>query len=419
MPKIYSYTQSIDATELDAFCCLQVSYHDQFVFYDKETDVRRMGLGRCIAVPSMREVDVVNQGPEAESPVFFSFNRFDADNPAPADELFSSFPRLMFLLPELVIMRRGDKVLLQVNSLGPVHEKRVARFVREAEAAQPYQAKSVGYEIEMDSYEDWDQMVTGALSAIQEERVRKIVLSRRCRVNTKDSFQSVDALVNLINGPVRGVVFLYRYDYQFFCGCTPELLARKNGDAVETMCLAGTCRTSSDPVKRQALADELMNDAKNRQEHAYVVDFISHVVDRLCYAVDIPDAPQIKTLPTLQHLWTPVSAKLMGGRTLAELANHLHPTPALAGAPVGEALMLLRELEPYNRGFYGGTAGFVNADGDGEFVVTIRSGVFDSDGGYIYAGCGIVEGSDADSEYRETNLKMRTILSVFGDEGNE
>lgn len=103
----------------------------------------------------------------------------------------------------------------------------------------------------------------------------------------------------------------------------------------------------------------------------------------------------------------------MQGRSLADLAMQLMPTPALAGTPVGEAMMLLRQTEPFNRGFFGGCAGYLTADGDGEFSVTIRSGVFDGEMGWVYAGCGIVDGSKADDEYDEIDLKLKTILSAF------
>lgn len=419
MAKIYSHTASIDASELDAFCCLQSMFNDQFVYYDKASDARRLGLGRCVAVPSLREVDVVPQGPEDVPPVFFSFNRFDAGNPKPADDLMSSFPHLLYMLPEVVVLRRGDQTLLQVNSLGPVSPKRVERFLSLACKGDVAEAVSVSYEIEPDSPEEWEAMVDKALESIRGGKLDKVVLSRRCRVNFIDGpLTSLDALRNLVASSARGVVFLYRYDDVFFCGCTPELLVRKRGSNVETMCLAGTCPSSDDEEQRRAFADALMADDKNRNEHGFVVDFISHVVSRLCYDVDIPAQPSIKSLPTLQHLCTPVRAKLMEGRTISELANQLHPTPALAGDPVGQAMMLLRELEGYNRGFYGGTVGFVDGNGDGEFVVAIRSGVFDGDSGMIYAGCGVVDGSVAAEEYEETNLKMRTVLEAFGGAGS-
>ena len=81
------------------------------------------------------------------------------------------------------------------------------------------------------------------------------------------------------------------------------------------------------------------------------------------------------------------------------MMEDLHPTPAVAGTPVGEAKMLLREVEAYNRGFFAGACGYVDGAGDGEFSVALRTGVFDGEIGWVYAGCGIVEGSVADDEY--------------------
>ena len=228
--------------------------------------------------------------------------------------------------------------------------------------------------------------------------------------------------MNLIDGSARGTVFLYRYGDVFFCGCTPELLLRKKGTHVESMCLAGTCPHGETPEEQKALADELLGSEKNRREHEYVVKFMREVFARNCYNVDIPTTPQIKVLKHVQHLHTPAAAQVMEGTTLMGLASQLHPTPALSGTPVGEALMTLREAEGYNRGFFGGAVGYVNADGDGEFSVAIRSGVFDGERGWLYAGCGIVEGSDAAAEFNEIDLKLKTILSAFEapeDEGDE
>ena len=105
---------------------------------------------------------------------------------------------------------------------------------------------------------------------------------------------------------------------------------------------------------------------------------------------------------------------MLDGVTLTDLMEDLHPTPAVAGTPVGEAKMLLRAIEPYNRGFYAGACGFVDGAGDGEFSVALRAGVFDGEMGYVYGGCGIVGESDAEAEYAEIDLKLRTILSAFG-----
>ncbi len=436
MTRIYTCNVPIEADLVDAFCWLQKGFTDQFVYYDKQRACRYMGLGRCIALPSLRDVEYeygVGEASYAEGaggvesaegasdaaaqpPVFFSFNRFDATNPAPADDLMASFPRLRFMLSEIVLVENKRGRFLQVNSLGPVYPGRVARFTRMVAEAPRRQAVAIPFTVEPDSRAAWDAMMADALGAIERGRVSKVVLSRRLRLAAEHPFSSKDLLVNLIDGDARGTVLLYRYADVFFCGCTPELLVRKVGGAVVSMGLAGTCPAGATEAETEALAAELMADPKNRAEHDYVVRLIRSVFDRVCYDVDVPAVPEIMRLAHVQHLFTPAYAKVLPGVALTDLMEDLHPTPAVAGAPVGEAKMLLRAIEPYNRGFFAGPCGFVDGAGDGEFSVALRTGVFDGEGGWVYAGCGIVEGSDAAAEYDEINLKLRTILSAFGKE---
>ena len=250
---------------------------------------------------------------------------------------------------------------------------------------------------------------------LSQNEVQKVVLSRRLKLRADEPFSSKDLLVNLIDGTAHGTVLLYRYADVFFCGCTPELLVRKRGQQLESMCLAGTCPASEDPDRARELASELMADEKNRAEHEHVVHFMREVLGRICHDVRIPREPQILSLRHVQHLHTPVSAKVLEGVNLPELVGDLHPTPAVAGTPVGEAKMLIRQIEAYSRGFFAGACGYVDAAGDGEFSVGLRTGVFDGEGGWVYAGCGIVEGSVADDEFDEIDMKLKTILSAFGE----
>lgn len=413
VPRVYTYSQKLDADVVDAFCVLQKGFTDQFVYYDKDAPRRYLGLGRCIAFPSMADFEYVAQGPAAVAPILFSFNRFDAENPKPADELFASFPRLRFMLPEVVLIEDETGSYLQVNSLGPVYEGRAARFARTAAAAPARSRRTIPFSLERDSRAEWEAAVAAGLAAISSRAIDKVVLSRRQKIIADAPFSSKDLLVNLIDGDARGTVFLYRYGDVFFCGCTPELLVRKKGLSIESMCLAGTIGVGADEDERARLAAELLDDAKNRAEHEYVVDFMRHVISRNCYDVAIPTEPTIKSLRHVQHLCTPVAARIMDGVSIESLADQLHPTPALAGSPVGEALMTIRRIEAYNRGFFGGAVGYIDGDGDGAFSVAIRSGVFDGEMGWVYAGCGIVEGSEAASEFDEIDLKLKTILSAF------
>ena len=413
MTKIYSSSVPIEADIVDAFCIMQKGFTDQFVYYRKDAPRRFMGFGRCIALSSMEGVDCELEGPADVQPVFFSFNRFDAENPAPCDELFDAFPRLRFMLPEIVLIQTDAGSYLQVNSLSPVYQGRVRRFLKQAASAPARTRRTIPHRIEPDSREDWRRAVGEALAAIDAGVVGKVVLSRRQKLVADEPFSSKDLLVNLIDGDARGTVLLYRYADVFFCGCTPELLVRKDGARVSSMCLAGTCPAGADEQERRRLADELMADGKNRAEHDYVVRHVREVFRRVCYDVDVPQTPGIMPLTHVQHLHTPAAAQVLDGVSLWELMGDLHPTPAVSGTPVGEARMLIRRIERYNRGFFAGACGYIDAAGDGEFSVGLRTGVFDGETGWLYAGCGIVAGSEADAEYDEIGLKLKTILDAF------
>ena len=463
MTKIYSRTIALEADILDAFCELQQGFTDQFVYFDKARPNRYMGLGRCIALPYLDEIEYELEGEgagetgEAQTisgegaasvkpcgegavgsaqaagndgavgsaqatggssktpihPIFFSFSRFDAQNPAPTDELFEAFPCLGFMLPELVLIENEQGCFLQVNSLSHVYAGRVARFLKQANAAHARTRKTIPYTLEPDSPTNWKCAVDKALCAIKAGRLEKVVLSRRQKLVACETFSSADLRVNLIDGSARGVVLLYRYADVFFCGCTPELLVRKSADEVESMCLAGTCPAGNTEAESERLAHELLADKKNRAEHEYVVHFMREVLSRMCYDVRIPENPRILRLTNVQHLYTPCAARALEGVSIQTLRDALHPTPAVSGAAVGEAKMIIRQIEAFNRGLFAGSAGYVDGAGNGEFSVALRTGVFDGQTGWLYAGCGIVEGSEAASEYAEIDLKLKTILSAF------
>ncbi len=418
MTTIFTRTVPLNVDMVDAFCVLQQGFTDQFAYYDKQRSCRYFGLGRCIALSSFDDMKYIGEDSaeyhvSAQPPVFFSFNRFDEKNPACPDKLMESFPRLRFMLPEIVLIENERGRMLQINSLGPVYPGRVTRFLHLVQSAPPRSHTTIPLVLESDSLEMWRAYVAEALATIRTGRIHKLVLARRLTLHAKSPFSSKDALINLIDGPERGTVLLYRYADVFFCACTPELLVRKRGSKIESMCLAGTCGTGINETERMQLAADLYASTKNRVEHDYVVRFIREVFDRRCFNVEVASAPQLFALDHVQHLYTPVRACALEGLDLWTMVGDLHPTPATAGSPVGEAKMLLRRVEPFNRGFFAGACGYIDGAGDGEFSVALRSGVFDGQLGYVFAGCGIVEGSDADEEYEETMLKLQTILMAF------
>lgn len=192
---------------------------------------------------------------------------------------------------------------------------------------------------------------------------------------------------------------------RWLVGSTPEILVRRDGDRVSCHPFAGT---ATEP-------DGLLESRKDREEHAYVVDEIAAALAPLCKALDVPASPSVSRAGPVWHLGTMIVGRLKDPSTTAlDLALALHPTPAVCGFPRAAAAATIAELEG-DRGFYAGAVGWTNADGDGQWRVTIRCAELDPDGLRLRAaaGGGIVAASDPEAELAETRNKLRTVLGPF------
>ncbi|MFQ6393433.1 isochorismate synthase MenF [Nocardia sp. KC 131] len=195
-------------------------------------------------------------------------------------------------------------------------------------------------------------------------------------------------------------------------GATPEVLVARHGDTVTLRPLAGTLPRLADPRADAAQARELLASNKNRDEHAFVVEWIREILSPVCAELSIPDGPELINTHEVWHLATPINGRLRDPATTAlDLALLLHPTPAVCGTPTDLALDTITHMEE-DRGFYGGAVGWCDSDGDGEWVVAIRSAELSADGRSVraFAGGGIVAASDPHAELDETTAKLRTLL---------
>lgn len=195
-------------------------------------------------------------------------------------------------------------------------------------------------------------------------------------------------------------------------GATPEVLVARHGRTVTLRPLAGTLPRLADPDADAAQARELLSSTKNRDEHAYVIDWIRERLSPVCEELAIPDGPEIINTHEVWHLATPITGRLRDPATTAlDLAVLLHPTPAVCGTPTALALEAITDLEE-DRGFYGGAVGWCDATGDGEWVVAIRCAELSADGLGLraFGGGGIVAASDPLAELDETTAKLRTFL---------
>ncbi|MBV8927890.1 MAG: isochorismate synthase [Mycobacteriaceae bacterium] len=199
-------------------------------------------------------------------------------------------------------------------------------------------------------------------------------------------------------------------------GATPELLVSRRGEQVVCQPFAGSAPRSDDPGTDRANGEALVESAKNRVEHAMVVDAMRKALDPLCVELQIAGAPQLSSTAALWHLSTPITGRVRETSTTAlDLALALHPTPAVGGVPTDAAVALIAGLEG-DRGFYAGTAGWCDEHGDGRWVVSIRCAQLSADRrrARAHSGGGIVASSDPDDELAETTTKFKTILSALG-----
>ena len=198
-------------------------------------------------------------------------------------------------------------------------------------------------------------------------------------------------------------------------GATPELLVSRQGLEVVSHPLAGSARRWHDPRQDAAAARALLGSAKDHDEHRHVVEAILDALAPLCSRLRAPPGPSLHATRTMWHLGTRIEGRLKDPAvSSAHLAGLLHPTPAVCGTPRLPALEAIRALEPVDRGFYAGAVGWTDAAGDGEWYVSIRCARVQGRAMRLFAGAGIVAGSEPALEVDETAAKFRAMLDALG-----
>nr|WP_255699303.1 isochorismate synthase [Luteimonas sp. Y-2-2-4F] len=198
-------------------------------------------------------------------------------------------------------------------------------------------------------------------------------------------------------------------------GATPELLVSRRGEAVASHPLAGSARRCADAGEDARAAEALLASAKDHDEHRYVVEAILDALAPLCRQLQAPARPSLHATATMWHLGTRIAGTLKDPAvSAAALAGLLHPTPAVCGTPRLPALEAIRALEPVDRGFYAGAVGWTDAAGDGDWYVSIRCARVQARAMRLFAGAGIVAGSQPALEVDETAAKFMALLNALG-----
>lgn len=336
---------------------------------------------------------------------------------------WQAFGGARFTLPELLIFRRGaeawlmraTRVLPEV-SLKNLAERCVSRWSallakpratrRELRPAEP--------EHEQRSFQkSYLESAAEILAAIRRGEAQKVVLAVRDERQLRGDLLLASALRSLVAAQPRCLTFAQGLGDQTFLGASPERLVRSKGPHVEAVALAGTVGRGNSRAARLRLARQLQSSPKERREHDFVVRAVASSLRGFCDRVEAADQPGLLDTGTVQHLYTLVRGELRSARHILEIADRLHPTPALAGTPRSAALQLIGRFEDFDRGWYGGPVGWFDSAGQGDLFVALRCGLVSGGRVALFAGSGLVAESDPSHEAAETSLKLQSLGDVL------
>ena len=359
---------------------------------------------------------------------------FTGRRPDPADP-WGPFGPSSMVLPSLLLSTTPEGSSLTGSILqgepgqreAHVLERLWERLLARSRAIEPGQGGMVARPVfapltiadEQPNHDVWKRLVGMYAGAVGRGRIDKVVLARRVDLRSPVELDVANALRRLAASAPESTIYAFRRAGRTLLGATPERLVRTEGRAFRTAAVAGTIRRGADAAEDATLAAELLSSDKNREEQRIVVAAIRDLLTPVAATIEIAARPSVMTLRFAQHLVTEISGTLPDGHGLLSVAALLHPTPAVGGEPREVALALMDEHEGFDRGWYAGPVGWLGADGDGELCVALRCGIVDRTHASLFAGCGIVADSDPESEWEESRIKLRAVISALGIPGDE
>ena len=328
--------------------------------------------------------------------------------------LFTSFSfdqqqNSVLVIPEIVLAKKGNKSW--VTWIGDAKQPDFSKLLSTVPSGE------ITWDTGSISEEKWREQVGYAIKSIKDGRLEKVVLAR-------DQIARSDQPIN-----IRSVLQRLEIDYPStwlflvdgLIGATPELLVRLSKSLVTSRVLAGTIQKTGNEDRDLALAASLAKSSKDLEEHEYAVRSVADALEPFCSSTNVPESPFVLHLSNVMHLATDVTGVLNDSAKQADiftLIEQLHPTAAVCGTPTDIAKQLISDLEKMNRNRYAAPVGWVDANGDGEIAIALRCGLLleDKKSMRIFAGCGIVAGSDPETEFAESQAKlmpMRTALEML------
>ena len=441
---LFSYCLSLDKTILEfELHSLAAKFNKSFYFeipaekfaftgIDETISISEKGEGRFAATEKrinewkenfISNWDVINS---KRVPLFIGSLKFMVEH---SDEDWKEFEDSDWFVPEVVFLKLEKKNYLLYNfifsGISNTH-KTTEKFQSKLEyifkAIKEDNIGTNNFSVLSETgstpkdKKKWKQLIDKALDEIQDGKIEKIVLSRKVEYLLSDEPDIENLIARLKAQYPHCYIFIVNSNKSFFFGATPEKLANFIDGKIEIDALAGSAPRGKDDNEDKIFENNLMKSDKDIREHNFVVNHIKQMISN--YSIDefnITPA-SIRKLANIQHLLTKFSLNFNHGTSILSIVKGLSPTPAVCGIPTNDSLRLIKKLEGHNRGLYGGLIGWLNFENEGEFAVAIRSAILNKKKITAYAGCGIVQDSNPDLEYTETELKLKTIQNLLKNE---
>lgn len=408
----------------------------RFFWADFKREVIYVGLGRATSLEPTtiedrfqsideawqhmtRHAIVSEDAPGYTGPMLFG--GFNFDPLKQTTSLWASFPHTLFVVPQIMLTIAKGQAWLTINNLitsqssltdDYYHRDFLHKLNNITDKIDPPELANILHQEDI-APSQWMSDVERVTASIQSGELDKVVLARELRLFADQPIVASAALERLYTQQRDSYIFAFEHGDESFIGATPERLVKKEGEQFLSTCLAGSFARGNTTSEDVDFGVTLLQDDKNLLEHALAVKMIRNAMSEVCLSIEMPEQPILLKLKDIQHLYTPVAGKAREGASLLKAVEALHPTPALGGYPPQEAVEMIREVEQLDRGWYAAPIGWINRHQDGEFAVAIRSALIQGSEASLFAGCGIMGESDPLSEYNETTLKFRPMLTAL------
>lgn len=441
-PVIFSYVVKLDKKDpLQVYSMFDVSHTGKRFFWSTpKRDFMLSGIGIELTLTSDKDAVhrfytieamwnewkqytyiIGQQNQLGTGPILFGGFSFDPQKIRGNDK-WKAFSNARFHLPTIMVTKNNESFYLTINKVIKGEEdsetiieqiQQYNEIIQNGCFQNEDNSLSIKEKIAFHK-EEWLKAVQKAKEQIKKAYFEKAVLAREVLLSFNQSITISTVLKNLEKAQMPGYLFSFEVGEKSFVGATPERLVKKMQNQVYSTCLAGSIKRGKTKEEDIALGEQLLEDKKNLHEHEIVVRMIRNAFEHCCVNIKTNPFPTLLKAHNIQHLYTPIKGTIKAGFSLMDLVAELHPTPALGGYPKEEAIAFIREEEPMERGWYAAPIGWIDLHDNGEFVVAIRSGLIEDHHAYLFAGCGIVEDSNPNDEFIETEIKLGPMLHALG-----